>query len=65
MLGDVAATQVGIPALNCCQCLEAFAPFTPVSEIRGSHAHVVIVLLGHGFPHRDNPIELGERERPQ
>src|ERR1700722_7243320 len=65
MLSDVAASQVGIPALNGGLFLESFRLFTPVSEIPRGYVYVVVVLLGNGFPDRDNPIEIWERKRPE
>src|SRR3984893_16140847 len=65
VLGDIAAGQIGISALNGGELLESLTLFTPVPEIRGVSVHAVVVLLGNGFPDGDNPIEMGERKRAE
>ena len=65
MLGQVAAREIRVPAAKCRQLTELRALLPPVPKIRGSRAHVVFVPLGHGFPDRDNAIQMGEWKRPQ
>src|ERR1700684_302505 len=65
MLSNTAASQVGIPALNCRKLCKVDALLAPVSEIRRRSAHVFGVLLGNSLPNRHNSIEMRKRERPQ
>ena len=65
MLGHVAAGQIRVPAANCRQLAELRALLAPVPKIRRSRTQLVFILLGHGFPDRDNAIQMRERKRPQ
>ena len=65
MLGQVAASQIRVPAAKCRQLAELRALVPPVPKIRRSRTHIVFVLLGHGFPDRDYAIQMREGKRPQ
>lgn len=59
-LGNTGAGQVDVPAMTGREHVKPFALLLPVAEVRWSGLDMVLILLRHGFPHRNDAVEMLE-----
>src|ERR1700704_3572698 len=63
--GYALAGQIGIPAVNGREVIECLVLLGPVAEISGGRFDVVRILLGNGFVHHRDTIEIRKRKWPE